>query len=161
LDVIEPITEFKTKKYEDMLGCETLKDAMRYCIGGHWESLKGFPDYIIYSRFPHLILNVTTGTLVSVALKGGEYKNCDIRGGYWVCKSNRASNKSHIVIAEQFHSNPLNKKIVDHIDGNTQNCNKLNLRWFSESENAGNCHTSNGESIPHYRALKALALPLV
>jgi hypothetical protein len=43
---------------------------------------------------------------------------------------------------------------VDHIDGNTQNCNKLNLRWFSESENAGNIHTSNGEVIPYYKSLQ-------
>jgi hypothetical protein len=115
-DVIKPIAEFKTKKYEDMLGCETLKDAMRHCIGDHWASLKGFPDYIIYSRFPHLILNATNGTLVSVSLEGGDYKNCDVRGGYWICSLNHHKLKLHIIIAQQFHSNPLNKKIVDHID---------------------------------------------
>jgi hypothetical protein len=69
---------------------------MKYCIGGHWEYLKGFPDYIIYSGFPHLILKVTTGTLVSVTLKGGDYKNCDVRGGYWVCSLNGKKLKLHI-----------------------------------------------------------------
>jgi hypothetical protein len=62
--------------------------------------------------------------------------------------------KLHIIVAQQFYDNPLNKKIVDHIDGNARNCNKLNLWWFAESENAGNIHTSNGEVIPHYKSLQ-------
>jgi hypothetical protein len=57
--------------------------------------------------------------------------------------------KFHIIIDQQFYGNPSNKRIVDYIDRNSQNSNKWNLRWATESENEVDFHGQNNEAIPH------------
>lgn len=49
--------------------------------------------------------------------------------------------KVHHLMAEVFIPNPLNKKTVNHIDGNTQNNELSNLEWATHSENAQHAYT--------------------
>lgn len=53
--------------------------------------------------------------------------------------------KVHRLMAEAFIPNPLNKRTVNHIDGNTQNNTLSNLEWATYSENSAHAYT-------HYKA---------
>lgn len=44
----------------------------------------------------------------------------------------------HRLVAQEFIPNPLNKREIDHIDGNKSNNVVENLRWATRSENASN-----------------------
>ena len=49
--------------------------------------------------------------------------------------TNKISYSIHRLIAETFIPNPENKKVVNHIDGNTHNNSVTNLEWVTQSEN--------------------------
>lgn len=49
-------------------------------------------------------------------------------------------------MAELFIPNPLNKKVVNHLDGNTQNNMLSNLEWATHSENAQYAYTHSYRS---------------
>ena len=42
----------------------------------------------------------------------------------------------HVLVAKHFIPNPDKKKVVNHKDGNKQNCHVDNLEWISHSENS-------------------------
>ena len=88
--------------------------------------------------------NVNTGTI---------YKQHLHKNGYWqVCvslgdRSNKKVIKIHRAVAETFVSNPDNKDIINHIDGNKQNNVITNLEWVTCSENVQHAY-DNGLSQP-------------
>lgn len=75
--------------------------------------------------------NVNTGTV---------YKQCINKNGYYqVCVSlghkGKKTFRIHKVVAETFISNPNNKPIPNHKDGNKLNNNVFNLEWSTDKEN--------------------------
>lgn len=73
------------------------------------------------------------------------------RGYLQVCLTKNGKYKTytvHRLVAKAFIDNPLNKKTVNHIDGNKLNNCANNLEWATSSEN--NKHAfDNGLSKPH------------
>ena len=61
------------------------------------------------------------------------------RSGYYtvnLCKdTKRVSKQVHRLVAEAFIPNPLNKKVVNHIDFNRKNNIVTNLEWNTQKEN--------------------------
>ena len=58
---------------------------------------------------------------------------------------------AHRTVANLFIPNPLNKPIVDHIDGNITNNNVENLRWATASENALNTKLRKNKKHTKYK----------
>jgi hypothetical protein len=115
-----------------------LEKTLEDCIGDEWFKFEKYEGYEIYSVYPHLVRKIGTDKPISISLNGGEYKNCKINGGYWMCSLNKGVNKLHIIVAEQLIPNRNNKPIMDHFSGIIQNPNKTNLRWVTHIENMGN-----------------------
>lgn len=108
-----------------------------------WKEVVGFPEYIVSN----------TGIVKSLQLK---VKN-NLTGGFSVrkeriksqrlnffkyytvslCRNYKSYTKLvHRLVAESFIPNPLNKKEVNHKDGNKLNNCVENLEWVTRAENA-------------------------
>ena len=62
------------------------------------------------------------------------------RGGYYTVRLNKPNRKSstqyvHRLLGFAYVSNPQNKPMINHIDGNKFNNNIINLEWVTNSEN--------------------------
>jgi hypothetical protein len=97
-----------------------------------WKNIKEFEGVYMVSSF---------GNLKSFKKdkNGRVLKNTNKKGGYFSIvlqyKDNVRYCRMHRLVAEAFIPNPCNKKQVNHIDGNKQNNNVLNLEWATPKEN--------------------------
>lgn len=89
--------------------------------------IEGFPNYYV----------TTTGEIIN--LKGKILKSRKINSGYLLIHLNHLGIRKaflvHRLVAFHFIYNPLNKKYVNHKDGNKLNNNVDNLEWVTNSEN--------------------------
>jgi hypothetical protein len=92
------------------------------------KTIKDFPNYMITDK----------GKVYS-KISNKYLKNCSDSMGYEIVTLYKYAKKKtrtiHRLVAEAFIENPLNKKEVNHKDGNKQNNNISNLEWVSRSEN--------------------------
>lgn len=58
----------------------------------------------------------------------------------------------HRLVAMCYIPNPLNKKEVNHIDGNKSNNQVSNLEWATKSENAKHKYSPTGQNMKHNKA---------
>ena len=97
----------------------------------NWRLINGYDNYEISSH------GRCRNNRTSRILKHG----VNSMGYYTVNLSKDKISKNyqiHRLVADAFLENPLNKKCVDHIDGNPKNNMLCNLRWATTKENCAN-----------------------
>jgi len=93
--------------------------------------INDFPNYSI-SNFGNVKNNRTGKNLKQVFKKIGYFV-------VTLCEKGEKKQKTiHFLIANEFIPNPLNKQLIDHVDGNRQNNTLLNLRWATSEQNNSN-----------------------
>ena len=106
-----------------------------------WKDIKGYEGLYQVSNFGRirsLTRQVENGKGLYVR-NGQEMKQAYSSTGYKIvalCKDGkRKMFKVHRLVAIAFIDNPLNKKEVNHIDGNIENNLMENLEWVTHREN--------------------------
>lgn len=108
-----------------------------------WETVQGFPNYMI-SSFSR-VLNKTTLKMVSVSMHQHGFRVVRL----WN-KGKTKLFKIYRLKAIHFIPNPQNKKCVNHIDGNRLNEDLDNLEWNTHNENMRHAY-DNGLSYGHFK----------
>jgi HNH endonuclease len=88
-----------------------------------WQPLSGHAGYEVHFR------GYVRNSITKLILKAGK------GGGYLTVALNGKTQSIHRLVATQFIPNPLDKKCVNHIDGNKLNNHVENLEWATHSEN--------------------------
>jgi hypothetical protein len=93
------------------------------------KQIEKYPDY--YATEEGLVFSSKTNKFLKPSYDQQGYARVGIYIGNYKTKTI----KVHRLIAETFIPNNLNKKDVNHIDGNKANNNICNLEWATRSEN--------------------------
>lgn len=93
------------------------------------KEIKKYPNYFVTEE--GLVFSSKTNKFLKFSYDQQGYQ----RVGLYIGKYKSKTIKVHRLIAQTFIDNPLNKKDVNHIDGNKANNNISNLEWCTRSEN--------------------------
>jgi hypothetical protein len=93
-----------------------------------WETVKGYPNYLISSE--SRVMNKTTGKLKAISMHKHGHRVVRLfnEGKHQLLKIYRLK-------AIAFIPNTLNKREVNHIDGNRLNEDLSNMEWATPKEN--------------------------
>lgn len=97
-----------------------------------WKDIKQYNGLYQVSnlgRVKSLPRNTTNGKILSPNKSTSYYRICLVKNGFI------KSFAIHRLVAITFIRNPLDKRYVNHKDGNRQNNNVCNLEWVTPSEN--------------------------
>lgn len=94
-----------------------------------WIIINDFPNYAVSNT--GLIKRIETNKLIKLQFnKPHRYLQCNIYNGKIV-----KTFKIHKLVAENFLIKPIGAECINHIDGNKENNNVLNLEWCTNSHN--------------------------
>ena len=112
-----------------------------------WRDIKGYEGLYQVSN-----LGRVKSLKNNIILKAESDRN----GKGYLCVNLGRNNhkKIHRLVAEAFIENPLNKKEVNHIDGNTKNNAVTNLEWLTHQENCLHYTYQLGQHNKQYKMRK-------
>ena len=117
-----------------------------------WKQINDFPSYQISDtgEIKSLERTITNSLGQTYVLKARILKPRTSGKGY-IKVTLRKDNKSfekyiHILVAEHYIDNPENLPVVNHKDGNKQNCSVDNLEWITYSGNNQHAYDNNLKS---------------
>lgn len=116
------IDNLRYVKYEDYLENR---------FGNKWKIIKEYPEYFISDN----------GNVWSKFTKKILVNNLNNSGGYYRVLLNGKQISIHKLVATEFIENPLECKVVNHINGNKSDNRSVNLEWCTVLEN--NLHSKN------------------
>lgn len=114
-----------------------------------WFPVLGFEDYLISN-----LGNVKSKARLIISIDGKTYRRKEKllkpkkhKDGYLFVQLTKNKKRSnlyiHRLVAQAFISNPENKPMVNHKDGNKRNNCIENLEWVTAKENAVHAYTNN------------------
>lgn len=105
------------------------------------KQIKKYPNY--YATKEGLVFSSKSNKFLKPSFDQQGYARVGIYIGNYKTKTI----KIHRLIAETFINNPLNKKDVNHIDGNKSNNCVENLEWCTRSENIKHAYDNGLKTI--------------
>ena len=137
-----------------------------------WQPVQGFEGFYEVSKTGKIRSLPRNGTISTKRI----LKQRDVRGYMQVRLQKNGKSKDakvHRIVAQAFIENPLNKREVNHKDGNKHNNDVKNLEWATSSENQlhsfyvlgnqlkpVNQLTRDGEFVKAWRCIKEAAKQL-
>lgn len=105
-----------------------------------WKDIKGYEGIYQISNFGNVkSLSFGPKNIKQLSSKSKTLKQSLSSSGYLHVQLYKHGKPKtmliHVLVASTFIENPLNKREVNHIDGNKQNNNANNLEWVTRAEN--------------------------
>ena len=101
-----------------------------------WKEITGFSNYEVSDEGD--VRNKTTKRVLKGRLSKSGYLQVSVKND----ETQKFTNQYiHRLVAIHFISNPLNKREVNHKDGNKENNKQENLEWLTSSENQIHRHS--------------------
>lgn len=117
-----------------------------------WKDIVGYESYYQISNYGNLRSKdrLVISKNNSLALKKGRLKKPSMANNYFLAMLSKEHIPKaitiHRLVAMHFIENPMNKKEINHKDGNKQNNHVDNLEWVTRSENSQHSY-NNGLQI--------------
>jgi len=124
------------KKVDNVKRCIKCKEEEK--INVVWKIHNDYPNYEVSNTG---LIRLTKDKLYPSGEVARLYIKTYFYHNYFICsiidkENNRKSVRVHRLVASLFCNKPLNKNVVNHIDGNTRNNNAFNLEWVNVKENS-------------------------